>query len=146
MKNVTIRIGEGLEIVYDVDKGHLGMYEGKELREEITEQFIRRELLRIIQAIMNKSYSLVNEKGESDVELKEEKIDFISILRHLKLFVANTEYSIQIREGIEQGNLETDYKHLYLDLANKLEKISEKLGINVEKDTSLETSLSKKVR
>ena len=147
MKNVEIRIGEGLTIIYDLDRGHLGQFEGKELREGIRDQFIRHELLRIIFSIMPNEFALIEGKeGDENILTKEDRLDYIMLEKYLNILLNNVQTHRRIKENLEQGNLEIDYKHLYLDLSSKLEKISEKLGITVEKDSSLENSLRKKVK
>ena len=113
MKNVEIRIGEGLKIVYDLDNGHLGQYEGKELREGIRDQFIRHELLRIIQAMMLTSFSV-----EGDVQDQENRLDEIMLEEYLNVLLNNVRTTRHIKEDLA-----------FKGLATKIERMCERLGV-----------------
>lgn len=138
MKNVEIRIGEGLTIIYDLDKVHLGTYEGKELRKEITEQFVRYELLRIIQGMLLTSFSI-----EGDVKEQENNLDYIMLEKYLNILLNNVKTTRYIKENLELGNLEIDFKHLYVDLAKKVERMCEKLGVDSSSQSNVENSLKR---
>lgn len=145
MKNVEIRIGEGLTIIYDIDKVHLGRVEGyKELKEQIRDQFVRHELLRIIFSIMPNEFALIEGKeGDENILTKEDRLDYVMLEKYLNILLNNVRTIKQIADDVALGNLETDFKHLYIDLAKKIDKLCERFNIDISSQSNVEESLKR---